>query len=55
MLEKKDGGLGVPNLELRGKAMATTKWTPRALVSKELWVVYFKGNIAEAEFKEWKG
>ena len=48
------GGLGVPNISAKGKALAA-KWTLKALDSLEPWAEWYKAHIQKAEFKDFKG
>ena len=53
-LPKACGGLGVPNISAKGKALAA-KWVLKALDSLEPWAEFFKAHIRRAEFKATKG
>ena len=53
-LPKDMGGLGVPNISAKGKAVAA-KWVLKALDSSEPWAEFFKAHIRRAEFKATKG
>ena len=53
-LPKEFGGLGIPNICAKGKALAA-KWTIKALDSREPWAEYYKACIQKSEFNDFKG
>ena len=53
-LPKGCGGLGVPNIIAKGKALAA-KWVLKAIDSSEPWAELLKAHIRKAEFKASKG
>jgi hypothetical protein len=53
-LPRECGGLGIPNISAKGKALAA-KWTFKALESGEPWAEWYKKYLYEAGFKDFKG